>query len=81
MDRILLIDNMRGLAFLMMVVQHIPFFYDLSNNNETKYNNNIIIEFFGSASRTIFILLAGISVGLFNKNQHLKIQKKGLNVH
>jgi uncharacterized membrane protein len=72
MDRILLIDNMRGMAFLMMVIQHIPFFYDLSNNNKTNYNNNIIIEFFGSASRTLFILLAGISIGLFNKKPTLK---------
>lgn len=77
MDRILLIDNMRGLAFLLMVIQHIFYFNDVANNNKTKYSNNIIIENCGSAARIMFILLAGISIGLFNKNlSERSIQKR-----
>jgi uncharacterized membrane protein len=72
MNRLYLIDNIRGFAFILMVIHHIVFFYDASNNFTTNYSSNIIIDIIGSIARTIFILLVGISLGLFNKKNKIK---------
>ena len=45
MSRVYLLDNLRGLAFLFMVFQHIFYFYDLSNNYQTQTAQNIFIEY------------------------------------
>jgi len=69
MSRVYLLDNLRGLAFLFMVFQHIFYFYDLSNNYQTQTAQNIFIEYSGIIARTLFILLAGYSVYMaYNKD-------------
>ena len=35
MNRIVAIDNIRGIAFLLMIVHHIFYFYDVSNGYGT----------------------------------------------
>jgi uncharacterized membrane protein len=75
MERIFILDNLRGLAFLFMVFQHIFYFYDLSNDYKTKTSDNELVDLSGSIARTLFILLAGYSVYMaYNKDkkQHLK---------
>ena len=62
MERNLTIDNLRGFAFILMVFQHIFYFYDVSQNYTTNYSNIDIVDISGSISRNIFILLAGYSV-------------------
>ena len=73
MSRVYLLDNLRGLAFLFMVFQHIFYFYDLSNNYQTQTAQNIFIEYSGIIARTLFILLAGYSVYMaYNKDLNNK---------
>ena len=73
MSRVYLLDNLRGLAFLFMVLQHIFCFYDLSNNYQTHTAQNIFIEYSGIIARTLFILLAGYSVYMaYNKDLNNK---------
>jgi len=62
MNRIYLLDNLRGIAFLFMVLQHIFYFYDISNNYQTKTASNKLVEYSGIIARTLFVLLAGYSV-------------------
>ena len=70
MTRINLIDNLRGIAFIFMIIQHIFYFYDVSNNHITTYSNNSIIQLFGTIARTLFIFLAGCSIVLnYKKNK------------
>ena len=71
MKRVLLIDILRGLAFIFMIIQHIFYFYDVSNDYNTRLSKNNIIKMFGIISRTLFILLAGYSVYMaYNKNKN-----------
>ena len=58
-DRLIYIDNLRGIAFIFMIIQHIVYFYDVSNNYKTSYAKTNLIETSGTISRTLFILLAG----------------------
>ena len=69
--RYLFLDNLRGIAFIFMIIHHIFFFYDVSNDYKTSYENNIFIESSGMIARTLFILLTGISLSL-NKNKDKK---------
>jgi uncharacterized membrane protein len=62
MNRIYLLDNLRGIAFLFMVLQHIFYFYDVSNNYQTKTASNKLVDYSGIIARTLFVLLAGYSV-------------------
>ena len=70
-NRINLIDNCRGIAFILMIIHHIPYFYDITNN--TNYADNKVIRNIGMAARTIFIFLAGLSISIeykkYNKNK------------
>lgn len=66
MQRITYIDNIRGIAFILMVIQHIFYFYDVSMNYETNISKNILVDTSGTIARTLFILLAGLSIGLSN---------------
>jgi len=60
---IILIDNLRGIAFILMVIQHIFYFYDVSMNYKTSYSSIDFIALSGLISRTLFILLAGYMIG------------------
>jgi uncharacterized membrane protein len=44
MTRIIAIDNMRGIAFIFMIIQHLFYFYDVSNFYETKLADNFFID-------------------------------------
>jgi uncharacterized membrane protein len=75
MERYNIIDNLRGIAFIFMLFQHLFYFYDVSNDYQTNYSNNSIVDTFGSIARTMFILLAGYSVYMVYKkdpNNHIK---------
>ena len=61
MSRIYLLDNIRGLAFLFMIIHHIFYFYDVSNNYSTKLSQNPLVNMSGHIARNMFILLAGYS--------------------
>lgn len=68
MYRISYIDNIRGIAFILMVIQHIFYFYDVSMNYQTKLSKNMLVSTSGTIARTLFILLAGLSIGLSYKD-------------
>jgi uncharacterized membrane protein len=78
MERIVIIDNLRGIAFLFMVFQHIFYFYDVSTNYQTSYSKNELVDISGSIARTMFILLAGYSVA--NKSNLDKRFKRSLEI-
>jgi uncharacterized membrane protein len=67
MEHIKWIDNLRGLAFIGMVIHHIYYLYDVSNNTNIISNN---VENIGFVARNIFILLAGISLYLSTKKKN-----------
>jgi uncharacterized membrane protein len=75
MDRIILIDNIRGVAFILMVIQHIFYFYDVSNDYKTELSLNSLISGSGSIARTLFILLAGYSLKLSNDKSKSRVSK------
>ena len=68
-NRLTLIDNIRGIAFIFMLIQHIFYFYDVSKYYETDYASNPLISMSGTIARTIFIILSGYSLALSNKNK------------
>ena len=75
-NRIELIDNIRGIAFIFMLIQHIFYFYDVSTYYETDYASNPLISMSGTIARTIFIILSGYSLALSNnKNKKNKKDK------
>lgn len=77
MTRIIAIDNIRGIAFILMIIQHLFYFYDVSNYYETQLSKNIIIEYSGSIARSLFIFLAGCSLVLnYKKNKKEFIKNK-----
>jgi uncharacterized membrane protein len=77
MDRINTVDNLRGIAFILMILHHIFYFYDVSNDYKTSLSKNILIDVSGHISRNIFIFLAGYSLYLsFNKNKEKFIKNR-----
>ena len=62
-----LIDMLRGIAFILMLIHHIFYF-----NPKSLFSVPDIVNIFGVISRTIFIILVGVSIGLF-KNKKRKI--------
>ena len=78
MNRLISIDNLRGIAFIFMVIQHIPYFYDVVHNYETNYSKNIFINYSGKIARYTFIILAGVSLGLFKKKNNKNRIKRSL---
>jgi uncharacterized membrane protein len=77
MERYNIIDNLRGIAFIFMFIQHLFYFYDVSNDYETKFADNNIISSSGIIARTMFILLAGYSVHMaFKKDPENHINKR-----
>jgi uncharacterized membrane protein len=70
MDRINTVDNLRGIAFIFMMIHHVFYFYDVSNNYQTSLSKNILVDTSGHISRNLFIFLAGYSLYLaFKKNK------------
>ena len=76
MERNLTIDNLRGIAFLLMLFQHVFYFYDVSTNYVTNYRSIEIVDNAGTISRTLFILLAGYSVYMTYKKDKKDKDKK-----
>jgi len=67
--RLELLDNIRGIAFIFMVINHTFLFIYLFtpfNNN----NNNIFNDISGSIARNLFIIIFGISLYLLYKKYH-----------
>ena len=62
-----LIDLLRGIAFILMFIHHIFYF-----NPESLYTVPDIVDICGIISRTIFIILVGVSLGMFKKNKKSK---------
>lgn len=76
-ERYNILDNLRGIAFMFMVIQHIFYFYDVSNDYQTKISENTIINTSGIIARTMFILLAGYSVYMaYKKDPENHINKR-----
>jgi len=77
MERFNIIDNLRGIAFIFMVIQHVFYFYDVSNDYQTKISENTIINTSGIIARTMFIILAGYSVYMaYKKDPENHINKR-----
>jgi len=77
MERIKIIDNLRGIAFLFMVFQHLFYFYDVSNYYKTSYASNFIVYNSGLFARVLFILLSGYSVYMnYEKDGQINIVKR-----
>jgi uncharacterized membrane protein len=60
--RITFIDEIRGLAFLFMILHHINYFKDVSTNYKTNHSDNYIINKIGNLSRITFIILVGVGL-------------------
>lgn len=69
MGRYNIIDNLRGTAFIFMIVHHVFYFYDVSNDYCTQLSKNNIVDTSGIIARNMFMLLAGYSVYMAYK-QH-----------
>ena len=77
MDRLIILDNLRGIAFLYMIFQHLFYFYDVSTNYKTSYSSNDIVAASGVIARTLFILLAGYSVYMnYKKDNKIHLSKR-----
>jgi uncharacterized membrane protein len=77
MERNLTIDNLRGIAFLLMIFQHLFYFYDVSTNYATEYRNINIVDYSGTIARNLFILLAGYSVYMtYKKDNKIHVEKR-----
>jgi uncharacterized membrane protein len=68
--RYLFIDNLRGIAFIFMIIHHIFYFKDASNNYTTSYSDNIFIKLSGIIARTLFIFLVGLSLSTTKDNKN-----------
>jgi uncharacterized membrane protein len=68
MSRNILLDNFRGIAFILMFINHIIYFNDVSNNYSTSYSQKFFIDKIGVIARGLFIFIAGISLSFINKN-------------
>jgi uncharacterized membrane protein len=66
MTRINIIDTIRGVSFFPMCIFHIFYAYDLVNMFTTSVSQNVFISFLGMI-RTIYIVLAGISISLASR--------------
>lgn len=67
--RYLFIDNLRGIAFILMIIHHIFYFKDVSNNYSTSYANNIFVNSSGTIARTLFIFLVGLSLSISDNSK------------
>ena len=77
MQRIQLIDNLRGLAIILMLLQHIPLFL-VENLNTISYSLAVLLSRF---SAPLFFLLAGYCTYLsFNKNGPGRVIKRAVEI-
>jgi uncharacterized membrane protein len=74
MKRIPFIDEMRGFALILMIIQHIFYYKDVSTNYTTQYSKNHLVSTSGTISRTLFIILVG--VGLYESYINYKDEEK-----
>jgi len=74
--RYLFIDNLRGIAFLLMIIHHIFYFKDVSNGYTTSYADNIFVKSSGTVARTLFIFLVGLSLSISDKTKKKSIKKR-----
>ena len=65
-----IINEIKGIAFLFMLIHHIFYFYDVSKDYNSNLSGNIIVKFSGVISRHIFILLVGINIYLQYSNNN-----------
>ena len=65
-----LIDFIRGVAFLLMLIHHYYHF----NPNSVEMPE--IVSNLGVLSRTLFIILVGVSIRLFSKDKDLTFKEK-----
>lgn len=72
LNRLLVLDNLRGIAFIFMIIHHIFYFYDASNGYKTNLSDNIFVDTSGFIARNLFILLTGYSLitAYNNKKEH-----------
>jgi uncharacterized membrane protein len=62
MTRNIAIDELRGMAFLLMIFHHINYFKDIANNFTTNYSKVEIVDISGKISRNMFIFLVGFTM-------------------
>lgn len=79
LNRFIFLDNLRGIAFILMFIQHIFYFYDVSKYYKTNLADISIINLSGYLARNLFIFLAGYSMVLSYKNNKKKFIKNRLN--
>lgn len=76
------IDNLKGIAFILMFIFHLFSLYDATVN--TSYHKNTILNIIGIISRTLFILLAGYSLNAsykkYNENFIKERTKQSLKI-
>ena len=65
-----LIDLLRGVAFILMFIHHLFYF-----NPNSSFNVPKLIDMGGTISRTIFMILVGVSISMFKKNKETKSKK------
>lgn len=70
------LDTLRGIAFIFMIIHHINYFVDVSNDYSTSYSSDKLINNIGYISRTMFILLAGYSMNLSVKKNNKEYMKR-----
>lgn len=78
MERLYIIDNYRGIAFILMTIQHIFYYWNISKSDEN-IELNSIASLSGTISRYLFIILAGYSMNMSYKktvNKKEWIKKK-----
>ena len=74
--RYLFIDNLRGIAFILMIIHHIFYFKDVSNGYSTSYADNQFVQLSGICARTLFIFLVGLSLSIPDKKSTKKRIKR-----
>jgi uncharacterized membrane protein len=76
MNRFNLIDNIRGIAFILMFIQHIFYFYDVNNAYSTSISSHPLISFLGILAHHLFLFLTGYSLVMTfnNKTKNIKSQ-------
>lgn len=75
MNRLYIIDFIRGCAIIMMVIFHIFLSFNLFNNANYDLSNGLF-KYIGIISRNLFIFLTGVSLYLSYKNNNRTDFKK-----
>ena len=79
MNRLYIIDFIRGCAIIMMIIFHIFLSFNLFSNKNYNLHDGIL-KYLGLISRNLFIFISGISLYLsFKNNKKKQFQKKQFN--